>query len=87
MKLTQINRKLPKWPDEKINILDRGLGKTHLNEYSSKKLKLLLLNANKFNEKINNLVENFDCVVSWKTMKKISMKICLHIFKPQISTK
>ena len=55
---------LPKWPDKKINIFGpSGCGKTHLTNILSKKLKLLIINANKFNEKINNLVENFDCVV------------------------
>ena len=29
----------------------------------SKKLKLLAINANKFDEKISSLVENFDCIV------------------------
>ena len=51
---------LPKWPDKKINIYGpSGCGKTHLINIFSKKLKLLSVNANKFDEKIYNLVENF----------------------------
>jgi len=54
----------PKWPDKKINIFGpSGCGKTHLVNILSKKLKLLSVNANKFDEKINSLVENFDCIV------------------------
>tara|TARA_B100001057_G_scaffold312457_1_gene312494 strand:- start:5320 stop:5976 length:657 start_codon:yes stop_codon:yes gene_type:complete len=54
----------PKWPDKKINIFGpSGCGKTHLINILSKKLKLLSVNANKFDEKINRLVEKFDCIV------------------------
>ena len=54
----------PKWTDKKINIYGPvGCGKTHLINILSKKLKLLSVNANKFDEKINNLVENFECIV------------------------
>ena len=54
----------PKWTDKKINIFGPvGCGKTHLINILSKKLKLLSVNANKFDEKINNLVENFECIV------------------------
>ncbi len=54
----------PKWPDKKINIFGpSGCGKTHLINILSKKLKLLSVNANKFDEKINKLVEKFDCIV------------------------
>ncbi len=54
----------PKWPDKLINIFGpSGCGKTHLINILSKKLKLLTVDANKFDEKINNLVENFDCIV------------------------
>ena len=54
----------PKWPDKKINIFGpRGCGKTHLTNILSRKLKLLSVNANKFDEKINKLVENFECIV------------------------
>ena len=55
---------LPKWPDKKINIYGpSGCGKTHLINILSKKLKLISVNSNKFDEKILNLVENFDCIV------------------------
>ena len=54
----------PKWTDKKINIFGPvGCGKTHLINILSKKLKLLSVNANKFDQKINNLVENFECIV------------------------
>ena len=54
----------PKWTDKKINIFGPvGCGKTHLINILSKKLKLLSVSANKFDEKINNLVENFECIV------------------------
>ncbi len=54
----------PKWPDKKINIFGpNGCGKTHLVNILSKKLKLLSVNAEKFDEKINKLADNFDCVV------------------------
>ena len=49
---------------KKINIFGpTGCGKTHLTNILSKKLKLLSVNANKFDEKINNLVEKYDCIV------------------------
>ena len=54
----------PKWPDNKINIFGpSGCGKTHLINILGNKLKLLSINANKFNENINKLVENYDCIV------------------------
>ena len=54
----------PKWPDKKINIFGpSGCGKTHLINILNKKLKLFSIHANKFDEKINNLVEKFDCIV------------------------
>ena len=54
----------PKWPDNKINIFGpSGCGKTHLINILGKKLKLLSVNANKFDENINKLVENYDCIV------------------------
>ena len=54
----------PKWPSKQINIFGpSGCGKTHLVNILSKKLKLLSINAQKFDEKINNLVEKFDCIV------------------------
>ncbi len=54
----------PKWPDKKINIFGpSGCGKTHLINILSKKLKLLSVDTIEFNEKINNLVEKFDCIV------------------------
>ena len=43
----------PKWTDKKINIYGPvGCGKTHLINILSKKLKLLSINANKFDLKI-----------------------------------
>ena len=54
----------PKWPEKKINIIGpSGCGKTHLIKILSKKLKLLSVDANKFDEKTYKLVENFDCIV------------------------
>ena len=54
----------PKWPEKKINIFGpTGCGKTHLTNILSKKLKLLSVNANKFDGKINNLVKEYDCIV------------------------
>ena len=54
----------PRWPDKKINIFGpSGCGKTHLINILGKKLKLFSINAEKFDEKINSLVENFDCIV------------------------
>jgi len=54
----------PKWPEKRINIFGpNGCGKTHLINILSKKLKLLPIDAKKFDEKINNLVEKFDCIV------------------------
>ena len=54
----------PKWPNKLINIFGpKGCGKTHLTNILDKKIKLLTVKANKFDEKINNLVENFDCIV------------------------
>ncbi len=76
---------LPKWPDKKINIFGpSGCGKTHLTNILSKKLKLLIINANKFNEKINNLVENFDCVVIENYEENINENL-LYTFLNQIS--
>jgi len=54
----------PKWTDKKINIFGpSGCGKTHLINILGKKLKLLSINSNNFDEKINNLIENYDCIV------------------------
>ena len=54
----------PKWPDKKINIFGpSGCGKTHLVNILNKRLKLISVQASKFDEKINKLVEKFDCVV------------------------
>ena len=54
----------PKWPNKFINIFGpNGCGKTHLINILDKKIKLLTIDANKFDDKINNLVENFDCIV------------------------
>ncbi len=54
----------PKWPEKQINIFGpSGCGKTHLINILSKKLKLLPVDAKKFDEKVNNVVEKFDCIV------------------------
>ena len=54
----------PKWPDKRINIFGpNGCGKTHLINILSNKLKLLCINANEFDAKINDMVENYDCIV------------------------
>ena len=54
----------PKWPDKRINIFGpNGCGKTHLINILSNKLKLLCVNANEFDAKINDMVENYDCIV------------------------
>ena len=54
----------PKWPEKKINIFGpSGCGKTHLINILNKKLKLLSIQASKLDEKINKLVEKFDCIV------------------------
>ena len=54
----------PKWPGKQINIFGpSGCGKTHLINILSKKLKLISIEAKNFNEKINNIIENFDCIV------------------------
>ena len=75
----------PKWPDKKINIFGpRGCGKTHLTNILSKKLKLLSINANKFDEKINKLVENFECIVIENYEENIDENL-LYSFINQIS--
>jgi len=54
----------PQWTEKQINIFGpSGCGKTHLINILSKKLKLLSVDASKFDGKINSLVENFECVV------------------------
>jgi len=75
----------PKWPEKRINIFGpSGCGKTHLINILSKKLKLLSVNANKFDEKIHNLVENFDCIVIENYNENIDEKL-LYSFINQIS--
>ena len=75
----------PKWPEKRINIFGpSGCGKTHLINILSKKLKLLSVNANKFDEKINNLVENFDCIVIENYHENIEEKL-LYSFINQVS--
>ena len=74
----------PKWPGKKINIFGpSGCGKTHLINILSKKLKLLSVSAIKFDEKINNLVENFDCIVIENYEGNINEKI-LYSFINQV---
>ena len=54
----------PKWSSKQINIFGpSGCGKTHLVNILSKKLKLLSINAKKFDKSINNLLEKFECIV------------------------
>ena len=54
----------PKWSDKKINIFGpSGSGKTHLINILSKKLKLLNIESKKYKENINNIIENYDCIV------------------------
>ena len=54
----------PKWHDKKINIFGpSGCGKTHLVNILSKKLKLMSVSADKFDDKINKFADNFDCIV------------------------
>ena len=66
----------PKWSSKQINIFGpSGCGKTHLINILSKKLKLLSINAKKFDEKINNLVEKFDCIVIENYNENINEKL------------
>ncbi len=54
----------PKWPDKSINIFGpSGCGKTHLINILSKKLKLLAIDAVKFDETTNDIIQKFDCIV------------------------
>ena len=54
----------PKWPDKQINIFGpSGCGKTHLINILSKRLNLISVDAVKFDEKINDIIQNFDCIV------------------------
>ena len=66
----------PKWSSKQINIFGpSGCGKTHLVNILSKKLKLLSINAKKFDEQINNLVEKFDCIVIENYNENINEKL------------
>ena len=66
----------PKWSSKQINIFGpSGCGKTHLINILSKKLKILSVNAKKFDEKINNLVEKFDCIVIENYNENINEKL------------
>ena len=66
----------PKWSSKQINIFGpSGCGKTHLVKILSKKLKLLSINAKKFDEKINNVVEKFDCIVIENYNENINEKL------------
>ena len=54
----------PKWPDKKINIYGpKGSGKTHLINILSKKTKLLIIEANHFDQKVIEVIEKYNCVV------------------------
>ena len=66
----------PKWPDKKLNIFGpSGCGKTHLINILSKKLKLLCVDAEKFDENLSNIIENYDCVVIDNYLGNIDEKI------------
>ena len=74
----------PKWSSKQINIFGpSGCGKTHLVNILSKKLKLLSINSKKFDEKINNLVEKFDCIVIDNYNENINEKL-LYSFINQV---
>ena len=40
-----------------------GCGKTHLSKILMEKIKLISINAEDFNDKINNVIDNYDCIV------------------------
>ena len=40
-----------------------NLGKTHLINILSKKLKLFIIDSEKYNDNINDVIENYDCIV------------------------
>ena len=66
----------PKWPDKKLNIFGpSGCGKTHLINILSKKLKLLCVDADKFDENLSNIIENYDCVVIDNYLGNIDEKL------------
>ena len=66
----------PKWPDKKLNIFGpSGCGKTHLISILSKKLKLLCVDAEKFDENLSNIIENYDCVVIDNYLGNINEKL------------
>ena len=66
----------PKWPDKKLNIFGpSGCGKTHLINILSKKLKLLSVDAEKFDENLSNVIENYDCVVIDNYLGNIDEKL------------
>ena len=66
----------PKWPDKKLNIFGpSGCGKTHLINILSKKLKLLSVDADKFDENLSNIIENYDCVVIDNYLGNIDEKL------------
>ena len=74
----------PKWSSKQINIFGpSGCGKTHLVNILSKKLRLLSVSAQKFDEQINKLVEKFDCVVIENYNENINEKL-LYSFINQI---
>ena len=54
----------PHWPNKWINIIGpSGCGKTHLSKILMGKIKLISVNAEEFNDKINNVIDTYDCVV------------------------
>ncbi len=54
----------PKWSNKWINVYGPiGCGKTHLANILKKKMKLISIAANEYNEKINKLMENYECLI------------------------
>jgi chromosomal replication initiation ATPase DnaA len=54
----------PNWPSKAMNIFGpHGCGKTHLGNILLGKIKLLILDANDFNENILNYLDNKDCLL------------------------
>ncbi len=54
----------PKWTNKWINVYGpEGCGKTHLANILKKKMNLLSISALNFNEKINNLMEEYECLI------------------------
>ena len=77
----------PKWPDKKINIYGpKGSGKTHLINILSKKTKLLIIEANHFDQKVIEVIEKYNCIVI-ENYREILMKNFILNFKSYNSAK